>query len=155
MIKIIHILYCCKVIICMYIIYRQNMLILVTQCLHKDMICSVVFILAVKIKEQIQSNIALTFIFLILTKNESENLFIHSLLILLPFFFQTGLLPNFTWHFLFCYGYVEILYIVCIKFSLDVHIQINRTYFLMKRILKFLILFFFIAGVFTLSGASC
>lgn len=64
------------------------MLILVTQCLHKDMICSVVFILAVKIKEQIQSNIALTFIFLILTKNESENLFIHSLLILLPSFFR-------------------------------------------------------------------
>lgn len=79
MIKIIHILYCCIVIICMYIIYRQNMLILVTQCLHKDMICSVVFILAVKIKEQIQYNIALTFIFLILTENESENLFIHSL----------------------------------------------------------------------------
>lgn len=69
------------------------MLILVTQCLHKDMICSVVFILAVKIKEQLQYNIALTFIFLILTKNESENLFIHSLFNSSTLFFQTGLLP--------------------------------------------------------------
>lgn len=76
-------------------------------------------------------------------------------LILLPFFFSDWLVANFTWHFLFCYGYVEILYIVCIKFSLDAHIQINRTYFLMKRILKFLILFLFIVDVFTLSGASC
>lgn len=116
MIKIIHILYCCIVIICMYIIYRQNILILVTQCLHKDMICSVVFILAVKIKDQIQYNTALTFIFLNPTKNESENLFIHSLFNSSTLFLSDWLVANFTWHFLFCYGYVEILYIVCIKF---------------------------------------